>query len=88
MAESGLPEVSFNPDAWHGLMAPVATSKPLIERLNVAINETLKSSEMTATLATLGLEPMITTPQEFAGFLADEMQKWPPRLRSAGVQAE
>jgi tripartite-type tricarboxylate transporter receptor subunit TctC len=88
MRESGLPEVSFNPDAWHGLMAPVGTPPIAIERLNVAINESLKSPETTTALATLGFEPMVTTPQEFAAFLADELQKWPPRLRSAGVQAE
>src|SRR5262249_36183559 len=84
MGESGFPEVGFNPDAWHGLMAPVATPRTVIERLNVAINEVLKSPEMTATLATLGIDPMVTTPQEFAAFLSDEMRKWPPRLRAAG----
>jgi tripartite-type tricarboxylate transporter receptor subunit TctC len=88
MGESGFPEVGFNPDAWHGFMAPVATPKVVIEKLNVAINESLKSPEMTATLAALGVQPMVTTPQEFAAFFSDEMQKWPPRLRSAGVQAE
>jgi tripartite-type tricarboxylate transporter receptor subunit TctC len=88
MSESGLPEASFNPDGWHGLMAPVGTPVKVVERLNVAINESLKSPEMTARLGTLGFEPMITTPWEFAVFLADEMQKWPLRLRSAGVQSE
>jgi tripartite-type tricarboxylate transporter receptor subunit TctC len=88
MSESGLPEVSFNPDGWHGLMAPVGTPAAVVERLNGEINEILKSPEMTATLATLGFEPMITTPQEFATFLADEMQKWPLRLRSGGVREE
>lgn len=88
MIESGLPEVGFNPDAWHGLMVPGATPTAVIEKLNIAINESLKSPEMRATLATLGFEPRISTPREFAAFLSDEMQKWPPRLRSAGVQAE
>ena len=69
-------------------MAPAATPKAVIERLNVAINESLTSPEMTASLAALGLQAMVATPQEFAAFLSDEMQKWPARLRSAGVQAE
>lgn len=88
MGESGFPQVGFNPDAWQGLMAPVATPRAVIERLNLVINESLKSPEMIATFATLGYDPMTTTPQEFAAFLSEEMQKWPPRLRSAGVQAE
>src|SRR5262249_17821522 len=79
MGESGFPEVGYNPDAWHGLMAPVATPMAVIERLNVAINEGLKSPEMSARITTLGFEPMVTTPQEFGTFLSDEMQKWPPR---------
>jgi len=86
--ESGLPEVGFNPDAWHGLLVPVATPAAVIERLNVAINASLKSPEMAAALATLGVEAMITTPQEFTAFFSDEMQKWPSRLRAAGVQPE
>jgi tripartite-type tricarboxylate transporter receptor subunit TctC len=88
MVETGFPEVGFYPDAWHGLMVPVATPKSVVERLNVVINEILKSPEMTATLSTLGFESMVTTPQQFTAFLSDEMQKWPPRLRLAGVQAE
>jgi tripartite-type tricarboxylate transporter receptor subunit TctC len=88
MVESGLPEVGFNPDAWHGLMAPATTSWAVIERLNAAINSSLQSPEMTAALATLGIQPMVTTPHEFATFLSGEMQKWPQRLRLAGVQAE
>jgi len=88
IGESGFAEIGFNPDAWHGVMAPVATPTAVIERLNVAINESLKSPEMIARLGILGFEPMVTTPQEFGNFLSDEMQKWPPRLRSAGVQAE
>jgi tripartite-type tricarboxylate transporter receptor subunit TctC len=88
MIESGLPQVGYNPDTWLGFLAPARTPSAVINTLNTEINASLKSPEMSATLARLGFEPMITTPQEFAAFLAVEVQKWPPLLRAAGLKAE
>ena len=88
MIESGLPQVGFNPDVWLGLLAPSGTPAAVIDKLNTAVNDSLKSPEMKATLGKLGFEPRVTTPQEFAAFLADEMRKWPPLLQAAGLKAE
>jgi len=52
------------------------------------VNEVLKTSEMKATLAKLGFEPKVSTPEEFAAFFAAELKKWPPLLRAAGLKAQ
>jgi tripartite-type tricarboxylate transporter receptor subunit TctC len=86
MIESGFPQVGFNPDGWVGFLGPAGMATAIINKLNTEINESLKSPEVNAVLAKLGFEPKVTTPQEFAAFLAAEMQKWPPLLRAAGLK--
>ena len=88
MAESGLPQVGFNPDVWLGLLAPAGTPTAVIERLNKEVNDSLKSPGLLATYAKLGFEPKALTPKEFEAFLAHEVGKWPPLLRAAGVRPE
>ena len=88
IAESGLPQVGFNPDVWLGLLAPAGTPSSVVERINREVNDSLKSPELLATYAKLGFEPKATTPQEFEAFLAGEVRKWPPLLRAAGVKPD
>ena len=88
MTESGLPQVGFYPDVWIGMLAPAGTPAAVIGRLNAAINDSLQSAEMTASLAKLGHEAKMMTPGEFAGFLEAERQKWPPLLKAAGLKAQ
>ena len=88
MTESGLPQVGFNPDVWVGFFGPTGMAIPVVTKLNMEINESLKSPEVNAVLRKLALEPKISTPQEFATFVADEMQKLPPIVRAAGLKPE
>jgi tripartite-type tricarboxylate transporter receptor subunit TctC len=88
MIESGLPQVGYDPDTWLGFLAPSGTPAAVINQLNTAINESLKSPALKADLAKFGFEPKITTPPELAVFLAAEMRKWPPLLEAAGLKAE
>jgi tripartite-type tricarboxylate transporter receptor subunit TctC len=86
--ESGYPSVGYNPDVWLGLFAPAGTPADIVNKLNAAINDCLNSPEMKSALDILGFEPMSTTPQEFATFIAAETTKWPPLLAAAGMKAE
>ena len=88
IAESGFPQLAFAPDAWTGILAPAATPAPIVTRLNAAINASLASPELRASLTKLGYEPKSTSPQEFAAFLDAEMRKWPPIVQAAGLKAD
>jgi tripartite-type tricarboxylate transporter receptor subunit TctC len=88
MIESGLLQVGYNPDVWLGIFAPAGTASAVIDKLNTAINASLRSSEMRATLAKLAVEPLSMTAQEFETFLAVERQKWPPLIRAAGLKPD
>jgi tripartite-type tricarboxylate transporter receptor subunit TctC len=86
MIESGYPDyvLSF----WTGVVAPAGTSADVVARLNGAINETLQSAAVKESLAKFNIEPNITTPQEFADFVASEAEKWGGIIRTTGIKAE
>jgi tripartite-type tricarboxylate transporter receptor subunit TctC len=88
MTESGYPQVGFNPDVWQAIVVPAGTPEAVVNRLNAEINESLKLPEVTATLARLGFNPMVSTPQEFAEFLAAQIRKWPDVIKAANVQPQ
>ena len=88
MTESGFPEVGYNPDVWLGFLAPIGTPDAVVRRINAAVAEALASAEMKAVLSKLGFDPMVTTPEQFGAFIANELRKWPPLLQAAGLKAE
>ena len=88
MTEAGLPELTFNPGDWTGILAPAGTPANVIDTLNKTINGSLTSPEIQVKIAQQGAEVKITSAQEFAAFLAAETQKWSPLVRAAGLKPE
>lgn len=88
MIESGYPRVGFHPDVWMGIFAPAGTPTGIVDRLNDEVNEVLKSAEMAPTLKRFGYEAKIMTPSQFAAFFAEELRRFPPILRAAGLKAQ
>jgi len=88
MAEAGLPKMTVNPSDWTGLVAPAGTPPAVIQKLNLAINEAVKSVETQAALTKLGWGSKPVTPQEFAAFVSADAAKWQPIVKAAGLKAE
>ena len=86
MIESGLPQLALIFSA--GLLAPVGTATNIVAKLNAEINEAMKAPELIAGMAKLGFEPQYWSPRDYAAFLADEMRRWPPIVKAAGVKPE
>jgi tripartite-type tricarboxylate transporter receptor subunit TctC len=72
--EAGLS--GYEATIWLGLMAPAGTPKPIIERLNTAINAAIKRPEIIKLWADQGAIPMSMTPEEFDKFLRGDIVKW------------
>ena len=81
--EAGLPELTL--EFWAGVLAPAGTPPEIVGKLNAAINETLRSPEMKDSMAKLGFDAKIGTPQDFAAFIAEEIPRWAEIVKITGV---
>lgn len=85
-AELGHPRVAVS--LWYGLLAPAATPAAIVMRLNAEVAKILQSADVREKLAAQGAEPMPGTPQAFASFMREEMAKWAPVVKQAGVKLD
>jgi tripartite-type tricarboxylate transporter receptor subunit TctC len=86
VSESGLP--GYRAITWNGILAPAATPRDVINKLNGAIVQVLRIPEMKERFAAIGTEPIWNTPDEFAAFLRAEAVKWAGVIKSAGIKVE
>ena len=86
MIESGFP--GFVVYFWIGMVAPAGMPETVVSKLNAVINDGLRSPQMQASLAKIGLEPAIGTPREFAAVIASETQRWAAVVKEAGIKVD
>jgi tripartite-type tricarboxylate transporter receptor subunit TctC len=86
MIESGVAD--FVAASWCGIMAPAGTPPEIIDKLNAGINAGLKSADVQARMKTLAAETRPGTPQEFAGFIAEERPKWTTMAKLSNLRPE
>jgi tripartite-type tricarboxylate transporter receptor subunit TctC len=84
--ESGLR--GFNITAWVGMVAPKGTPKEIVRKLNAEVGRALKDVEFARQIATMGIDPLGNTPEEFAAFLRDEIPRWKQIAQDAGAKVE
>ncbi len=77
----------FEASAWFGLFAPAGTPQPVIEKLNAAVVQALKTPELRDKLLALGDEAVGGSPEALAALVQSDLAKWPPIIREAGVKA-
>jgi len=86
IAESGLP--GYDAATWGGILAPAGTPKPVLAKLNGAINAALKQDDVRARLGGAGIEIQGGTPEEFGAVIKAEIDKWGRIVKQAGIQPE
>lgn len=86
MAEGGLR--GFDTSTWHGVMAPVATSREIVTRLSGELAAILREPDIRSRLEAQGLEPIGDTPEAFAAFLREEIAKWEKLVRASGARPD
>jgi len=85
-AELGLPSV--NVALWYGLMAPAGTPPDIIARLNREVNQALKSSDVLERFAAQGTEALGGSPEQAAAYVKQELDRWGPVIKRAGIKAD
>jgi tripartite-type tricarboxylate transporter receptor subunit TctC len=84
MKEAGLAKVDGT--VWYGLLAPAATPKPIIAKLNAESRKVLAMQEVKDRLVASGIDTGGGTPEEFGRFIRAEYEKWGPVVKAAGVK--
>jgi len=86
ISESGLP--GFDASLYYGLVAPAGTPRPVIDKLNGALQAALASNEVKKQLGLDGTEITPGTPEDYAAFIDKDEKKWSGLVRESGVEQE
>jgi tripartite-type tricarboxylate transporter receptor subunit TctC len=86
VAESGLP--GYDAVLNYGIVAAAGTPRPIVDKLNKVLRDTLATDEVKRRLAQEGAEPEPTTPEQHAAVIDREATKWSAIIKSAGIQAK
>jgi tripartite-type tricarboxylate transporter receptor subunit TctC len=81
----------FEVGIWHGMWAPKGTPKPIIDKLNAALNDALNNEEVKKRFAELGTAPEPAErrkPEVLRAHLKAEIDKWAPIIKKAGIYAD
>ena len=73
---------------WHALFAPGGTPKDIVARLQAEAARALAAPEVRARLIEGGVDPVGSTPEEFAVYFKSELAKWAQTVRTAGIRLE
>ena len=86
IAESGVP--GYDASSWGGILAPAGTPKDVVDTLNGAITRILLAPDVSAKLASSGIEVVGGPPRQFEDFMQAEIRKWARVAKDAGIVAE
>jgi tripartite-type tricarboxylate transporter receptor subunit TctC len=86
LAEQGGPKLDL--ESWYGIMAPAGTPQPIIAKLNDAAVKALADPKLRALYASLGLNVIGNSPQQFAVQIRDDTARWAEVARTAHIKAD
>lgn len=73
---------------WVGFFAPAGTPPEIVQKLNAAINEALKSPDVRDKLEALTFEPIGGSPQQFSEYVQAEIGRWASVIRETGAKVD
>jgi tripartite-type tricarboxylate transporter receptor subunit TctC len=73
---------------WYGMLAPKGTPQEVIKRLNAAINDALKQSDVRQRFTASSVEIIGGTPTQFGTYIAAEIKRWGEVARAANIRVE
>ncbi len=78
----------FQAVSWYGILAPAATPKPVIARLNAEINRALKDPAVRKSIEAEGGEVLGGKAEDFAAYIRTELAMWAPVVRDSGAKVD
>lgn len=86
IAEAGVP--GYEHSSWVGLLAPTGTPRPVLARLNAEAVKAARADDTRPYLLKFGMEPVGSTPAEYAALIKREIAKWQKVVKAAGITAQ
>jgi tripartite-type tricarboxylate transporter receptor subunit TctC len=86
VAESGL--TGYEVFGWNGVLAPAATPKAIIAKLNAEFVAAMKPAGMRSRMAAAGFEPVGNTPGEFGEFVKADIARWAKVVKDSGARVD
>ena len=86
VAEAAIP--GFEAGVWQGVLAPAGTPKGIIVKLYSAIHGALQMPDVINRYASVGFEPVGSTPEAFAAFLKADISRWVKVVKESGAQVD
>ena len=89
----GMPTIAsslpgFEMDGWYGVVAPLATPKEIVAKLNTVFAQVLNQPDVQERLLSVGAEALPSTPADFGAFLKSEMERWSRVIKNAGIKPQ
>ena len=86
VSEAGVP--GYQVVLWHGLVGPKGLPAAVLERVNQAANDALKSKDVADLLATDGVAPAGGTPEQFRALIKADIERWGRVVKQANIKAD
>jgi tripartite-type tricarboxylate transporter receptor subunit TctC len=86
VAEAGV--ANYESGVWFGLMAPAATPKDIIAKLNAAALQAARSPEFIKRMTDLGYSIIPGSPEDMAAMLKAELARWAPIVKASGAKVD
>ena len=84
--EAGLP--GYEVTNWFGVLAPAATPREIVAKLNTLLISAGEAAETKERLAAQGVDVALSTPDNFAAFLKGEYGRWGKVIRAANIKLD
>jgi tripartite-type tricarboxylate transporter receptor subunit TctC len=86
VAEAGVP--GYSSPTWSGVIAPAGLPKPILDKLNAAVNKAIQTPAFKERFGAIGDEPAGGTPEEFRKAIAVDFAKWKDVVARSGAKLE
>ena len=86
MIEAGVP--GYEVTAWSGIIAPAGLPRPILDKLNAAVNHTIVEPRTKERLEQMGSEGGGGTPEDFAALIRKDSAKWAEVIRKSGAKID
>ena len=78
----------YENSGWYGMYGPRGTPQDVVARVNAAVRQIVQMPDTRERFAALNLEPIGSTPEAFAQFLKQDLEKYARIAKAAGIESQ